>query len=95
MNVNVYSVYDKVAELYTTPMFFNNDQAAMRAFKEAISDKQHSMNKSPEDYVMCAIGFWNDETGELEKTKVVPICTSKSFLDKTKLKHPTGVAQTE
>lgn len=79
MILKSYSVYDKKLVNYSRPWFVLNDAVAVREFSDAVNDS-HSNNmwrKHPEDFSLCTIGFFDDESGEFmsEKPKhVVEAC---------------------
>lgn len=66
----IYSVYDRVAETYTSLSEFRNDNVAKRTFLEACQQvdgyKQH-----PNDMEIHRIGYFNDETGTFEPDKEI------------------------
>lgn len=62
-----YSVLDTKAAAFTTPMFLQRDEMAIRAFSDAVKDPNHPMHKHPEDYHLYWIGEFDDTAGRLER----------------------------
>lgn len=46
----VCSVKDRLANVYSHPMYFATEGQAIRAFQDALADPQNSMSKHPDDY---------------------------------------------
>lgn len=66
MNLNVYSIYDAVADTYTQPLFMHNDNEAKRAFRNWCNNPELPMAAHPQDYTLIAIGFYDTSTGIIE-----------------------------
>jgi len=67
MKLNMYAIYDKVAEIFNKPFTEINDASAVRAFKQSLDD-----NKAvKEDYELYNVGVFTDHDGVIiqEKTK--------------------------
>ena len=65
MITNIYTIRDKVAE-EVGPLFqAKNDAVAIRQFKQLIKDSEN-----PEEYELLCLGDFNDQTIELETSKV-------------------------
>jgi hypothetical protein len=62
----VYSVYDQKAEAFISPFFLPNDQIAIRAFSDCVSDDNHQFGRHPSDYSLYKIGQFNQENGLFE-----------------------------
>ena len=62
MNLNVYSVYDKVAQAFVTPFFMHNDGIAIRAFSDNVNSNEDStIVKHYEQYALYRLGTFNDK----------------------------------
>lgn len=61
----VYTVRDRAAQAFLTPFFMVNDQTALRAFSDAVSDPQHTFHQHPSDYALYQIGAYDDSLGIL------------------------------
>lgn len=62
----VYSVYDKKAEMFFSPMTFHNDAHACREMRRVYGDPKSSLNQYPEDYDLFLVGSWDDGSAALE-----------------------------
>lgn len=65
MLIRLYSVYDRVAHVYTEPFSSPNDASAARAFTLASSDADSLLSASPQDYSLWYIGCLDNNAGEL------------------------------
>lgn len=66
METKMYSVYDSKAQSYGQPFHAPNDAVALRLFGDAVNDPDTQLNKYPEDFVLMAVGTWDDQTAELK-----------------------------
>lgn len=64
MKLQVYSVFDKVAEVFNKPFTDINDATAIRAFSESIKDNPHK-----NDYELFYLGEYFDHNGQLVPAK--------------------------
>lgn len=65
MKMQVFSVYDAVAELFAEPFYAQNVQSGIRAFGHAVRT-QERLKQYPEDYSLFHIGEFDQELGELQ-----------------------------
>lgn len=65
MIYKIFSVYDKKVGAFMTPFFSRSKGEAVRSFTDACSDGQHQFVKHPEDYVLMALGEYDDQTGSI------------------------------
>lgn len=79
--MNLYSVHDKEAANFSTPMAQPNDVAATRMFAVEINraDPANMLNLAPEHFALYRIGSFNETTGRItpEVTKLVDATTLK------------------
>jgi hypothetical protein len=68
-----YAVRDSKVGAYSAPQVMRSDGEALRAFADAVNDKQSPMGKYPEDYSMWRIGDYDEETGIISALSV-PEC---------------------
>lgn len=61
----VFSVYDKVAEVYGTPFFTRSKHEGVRCFVDVTCDSRSVINRHPEDYELRMLGKFDDRTGIL------------------------------
>lgn len=76
MKVNIYSIFDTVAEVFNKPFTEFNDASAQRAFIASLEEKLTNKN----DYVLYNIGTYDDSKGEIVGCNPVKVC---SGFDKT------------
>lgn len=69
MKLKMYSVYDKKAQAWTTPIFQVNDEVAQRNIGNAANDPQHNFHMNSEDYSLYCIGEWDDVEGQVTPLK--------------------------
>lgn len=60
------SIYDTKAAAFTPPAFFTAKGLAIRAFSDAIIEKQGNLGKHPEDFQLHCLGIFDDTTGYFE-----------------------------
>lgn len=65
MLVRLYSVYDRVAQVYADPFSSPNDASAARAFKLAQASPDSMLYASPTDYQLWYLGSMDNSSGEL------------------------------
>lgn len=63
MRFKIMSVYDQKAKAYLPPFYLPNTALGVRAFRDAVNEPGHAFQKNPEDYVLFALGEFDDETG--------------------------------
>lgn len=66
-----YSVFDTKALIYNQPFFAPTDGAAIRLFSDLVNDNNTTVGRHPADYVLYAIGAYDDGKGLL--TPQVPM----------------------
>ena len=67
---NMYSVYDKVPEVFNKPFVDLNDASAKRSFFTHLQE-----SKNPTDYELYYVGQFNDATGEIQHRETKRIAT--------------------
>jgi hypothetical protein len=58
MKVNLYSIYDSIAEVFNKPFGETTNGSAERAYKQALGD-----NPNARDYLLFHVGEWDDNKG--------------------------------
>ncbi len=74
MLMNVYTVFDVASGHYMRPFFCQADGEALRMFKDLANDMEHPMGQHPEDYSLCRVGEWNDQTGDIHERTLEVLC---------------------
>lgn len=64
MMIRLYSIYDRVARVFSDPFVSVNDATAVRAFHMAQSMPDNMLCASPEDYQLFFISEFDNHTGE-------------------------------
>lgn len=65
MKLNIYSIYDTAAGLYSRPFFCQSDAEAIRMFADLSVDAEHPVGNHPEDYSLFRLGIYDDVKGSL------------------------------
>ena len=63
MLIRLYSVYDRVAQIYAEPFVSPNDATAARAFNIAQSTPESMLYASPLDYQLWFVGSFDNSSG--------------------------------
>lgn len=62
----VYAVKDLKAGAFAPPFFFPRDEAALRAFSDAIQGGDNLMVRHPEDFHLYRLGAYDDNVGSIQ-----------------------------
>lgn len=65
MMVEIFAVFDAVADRFIDPFPAPNVGVALRGFEEACLVEGSQFSKHPEDYSLFHVGTWDGETGVL------------------------------
>jgi hypothetical protein len=65
MKFLAFSIFDKAAENFNTPMFLAAKGQAIRAFDDQANSPDSMIYKHPTDYVLYHIGEYDDSNGLL------------------------------
>lgn len=85
----IYSVKDLKAGAFAPPFFQPRDEAAMRAFADAVTDGDSMLRRHPEDYVLYCLGEYDDNLGivaGLEHPKL--LATAQGVLEAALRREP-------
>lgn len=77
MLVRMYSVYDRVAQVYADPFSAVNDATAVRAFTIAQSSPESMLYASPGDFQLWYLGSMDNTDGEVcccDECKPYKVC---------------------
>lgn len=80
MLVHAFTIYDRKVLVYHTPFFALNDAAAMRMVADLVADKNTTVGRHPEDFVLYSCGSYNDGNGELVARPLVHVADAASFV---------------
>lgn len=85
MSKLIYAIRDKKMELYNSPVLFDNDAVAIRAFGDLVTRDADSMiHAHPSDFSLVRLGSINLETGVIEQdvNSFVVVADGESFASK-------------
>lgn len=91
MKNRLYSVFDSKTATFGIPNFIPSDNAAIRTFSDAVNDGSNPNNqwhKHPEDFSLFFVGFFDDETGLLEKSIPSSLVTASALVAAQGSKEP-------
>lgn len=63
MLIRYFSIYDRKATIFMPPFHALTDAAAVRSVQDAMSDPQTSLHRHPDDFVLFAVGEFDDASG--------------------------------
>lgn len=63
MVLRFFSIYDRKALIFMPPFHALTDAAAVRAVHDAMADPQTSLHRHPDDFVLFAVGEFDDGSG--------------------------------
>jgi len=64
MKQKAFTLYDSKSKVYAKPFFVINEAVALRAISDLLTDMNTEPAKHPEDFILFAIGEYDDTTGE-------------------------------
>lgn len=79
--MNLYSVYDEVAQTFNAPFPEANDKSAMRAFGTVCNDPVSILSKHPGDYYLYKVGTMDEHTGDLVSCPPDRLCRGTDFIE--------------
>jgi len=71
--MNLYSIRDKKANDFGTPMAMPTDAHAVRAFQQEVNraDTGNMLNQYPEDFAIYKIGTFDSYNGDIAPCKIM------------------------
>ena len=81
---NIYSIYDKVSEIYAPPFIELTDGTAIRACTDILQRPELPFGKYPKDYHLARIGRWVETEGFVSPTETTTIIEFEVLSDSTK-----------
>lgn len=73
------AVHDIKTNLYDQPFALRSPADAVRQFEHLRAEPNTKFNKNPEDFRLMQIGFYDDETGQVQPLdKHVVLCSPKN-----------------
>lgn len=77
--MNLYTIYDKVAQVYSSPMTQRTHGQASRMLQNEVHNPQSPIAQHPGDYELWHIGTWDQETGEVQPIQKERIAIAQQF----------------
>lgn len=90
MLMRIVTIYDVKAEAHTQPMFFQSLAQAERSFRDICNDKDHSIGKHPEDYIMYWVADWDECAGSIVSLKEKVAVAEGNSMIKSIIKQEMG-----
>lgn len=81
--LKAFTIHDTKAGTYSRPMFSMNKATMIRQFTDIASDKQHPIGQHPEDYILYAIGEFDEFSGELTASKHIALGKAIDYIKPT------------
>lgn len=76
----MYTIYDRKSGIYYPPMYFQNDQLAIRDLAKKMIDSNSMMGWCPEDYELWSLADYEDTTAEIKLYAKKRITTAEEIL---------------
>jgi hypothetical protein len=88
MKIQIYAIYDALAQVYGTPHWHKNEAVAIRTFRDMTNDHQTTICRNPQDYTLFHMGEYDDQTGNIEppeKGIPQPVAHAAALVDQKKI----------
>lgn len=72
---NIYSVFDKKAQVFSNPFTTLNHGTAIRSFDQACKDPGTELSMYPNDFTLFCIGTFDDEFGTITPPATAELIT--------------------
>lgn len=95
MKLNIYAVKDTIQGAFMNPFYLQNDQVAMRSFKNTIeSEQMNTIKMNAKDMQLYKLGEFEEETGEI-KSEVKFLVNGSHYLPIKELKENENIKEGE
>lgn len=82
MKLNIYAIKDTVQQAFMNPFYLQNDQIAMRSFKNTIqSETMNQIKMNAKDMQLYKLGEFEEETG-LIISKIEFLVDGNQYIEK-------------
>ena len=81
MRTVICSIFDKATHAYMRPFQAQAVGQAIRMFEDLVRDPQTEVGKHREDYTLFHIGYFHDNSGQLEPIEPVPLRRGQEVKD--------------
>lgn len=106
MIIKAFSLLDMKTGMFNTPFFMAHTGQAIRACMDLGQDMNTTVGRHPADFMLCEVGTFDDQTGQLLALNPLQLGTVASFLPRPQLElfrgtnpepgaHPPGWEPTE
>lgn len=85
--LGAYCVRDAKADAFMRPFFAPTAGFAIRTFSEWANDGESPVSKHPEDYMLFAIGSYEEETGKLEGAQPMSLGMALEYVNKPRVQR--------
>lgn len=93
MKFGVYAIEDIKIESFSAPFTSPNNNTAMRQFGDVATDPNTNINRHPDDYRLCRLGEWDDQSGEFTSEKPTTLAWAKDYHGGPEKKTNAATAQ--
>lgn len=69
MDLYVYAIFDRKAQIYSQPFFTPNEAVAVRMLRGMVREPGTQIHSSPEDFTLYNLGTYNDLIGVFDCPK--------------------------
>lgn len=70
MKLQIFSVLDTAAQIFSQPFYMHNEATALRVVKNCVNNPEHNYSLNPEDYNLYHMGEFDDTTGTITNNPV-------------------------
>lgn len=88
MIMQIFSVKDKVVNAFLQPFFSPTTGSALRSLMEVVNQPDHTFSKNSADYVLYALGSFDDATGTIDPLPIPDPIVNLADLLKTEIRTP-------
>lgn len=85
MIIQIFSVKDKQVDAFLQPFFSPTLGSALRSLMEVVNDANHTFSKHSADYVLYALGSFDDTTGVVSPLAIPDPVVNLTDLSKTQI----------
>lgn len=80
MILKAFSLLDTKVGMFSAPFFLAHTGQAIRAVMDLGADQNTTVGRHPSDFCLCEVGFFDDQSGELQRVQPLQLGTVASFL---------------
>lgn len=80
MKLKVFAVFDIKSNLFSSPFFMGQTGEALRAFRDLANNKETTVGRHPEDFVLKSLGWFDNESGIFGSEGQVSLGVASEFV---------------